>query len=161
MIRALVVYYSRTGYTRRIAEEIARALACDICPIQEEKARHGLLGYLRCAYEAVRHRQPPIAALAREPSQYDLVVVGTPVWGWSLSSPVRAFAERYRDRIAHVAFFCTMGGSGAERAFGELQQIMGRAPITTLGLTDREIDARTHQQKVDPFTAVLRESVIG
>jgi menaquinone-dependent protoporphyrinogen IX oxidase len=159
MIRALVVYYSRTGYTRRIAEEIVRALACDICPIQEEKARHGLLGYMRSAYEAVRHEQPPIAALARDPSQYDLVVIGTPVWGWSLSSPVRAFAQRYRDGLAHVAFFCTMGGSGAGKTFGELQQVTGRMPIATLGLTDGEIDAQTHQQKVDRFAAKLQELV--
>lgn len=159
MTRALVVYYSRTGYTRRIAEEIARALACDICPIEEEKARHGLLGYLRSAYEAMTRKQPMIAELARDPRQYELVVVGTPIWGWGLSSPVRAFAARYRDRLGRVAFFCTMGGSGAEKAFGELQQAVGRVPVATLGLTDGEIDARTHTQKLDRFASALREGI--
>jgi flavodoxin len=159
MTRALVVYYSRTGYTRRIAEEIARALTCDICPIQEEKARHGLPGYLRSVYEAVRRKQPTIAALACDPGQYDVIVIGTPVWGWSLSSPVRAFVQRYGHRFARVAFFCTMGGSGAQKVFGELQQIVRMAPVATLGLTDTEIDAQTHLQKVDRFTTALRELV--
>jgi len=157
MTRALVVYFSRTGYTRRIAEEIARSLACDICPIEEGKPRHGLLGYLRSGYEAVKRKQPTIAPLARDPGQYDLVIIGTPVWGWNLSSPVRAFAQRYRGRLPRVAFFCTMGGAGAEKAFGELEQAVGVAPLATLGLTDGEIDARTHSQKLDRFATLLRE----
>jgi menaquinone-dependent protoporphyrinogen IX oxidase len=156
---ALVVYYSRTGYTRRIAEEISRALACDICPIEEDKARQGLLGYLRSAYEAMTRKQATITQLARDPRQYDLIIIGTPVWGWSLSSPVRAFAERYRDRLARVAFFCTMGGLGAEKAFGELQKVLGRMPVATLGLTDGEIDAHKDAQKVDRFAAALGEPV--
>ena len=159
MSRALVVYYSRTGYTRRIAEEISRALACDICPIEEDKARQGPLGYLRSAYEAMTRKQATITQLARDPRQYDLIIIGTPVWGWSLSSPVRAFAERYRDRLARVAFFCTMGGSGAEKVFGELQQVVGRKPVATLGLTDSEIDAHKDAQKVDRFAAALGEPV--
>jgi flavodoxin len=155
--RVLVVYYSRSGYTRRIAEEIARTLAADICPIEEERARNGLPGYLRSGFEAVTRKEPPIVQLARDPRQYELVVIGTPVWGWSTSSPVRAFVTRYRDRLACVAFFCTMGGSGAQKVFMDLQQRAGHAPVATLGLTDGEIDAGTHVQKVERFVAAIRE----
>ena len=42
--------------------------------------------------------------------------LGTPVWFWSLSSPVRSWLEANPLRGKRFAFFCTMGGSGARRS---------------------------------------------
>ena len=50
--KVIVVYFSRTGYTKRVAEPLATALDATLCPITEPKSRLGLLGYSRCLWEA-------------------------------------------------------------------------------------------------------------
>jgi flavodoxin len=88
--RILVVYYSRSGSTRKIAEALSAALTCDLEEIVENKSRAGFFGYMRSLVEARQKRPSVIEPAKRDPSSYDLVVVGTPVWGWPVSSPVRA-----------------------------------------------------------------------
>jgi hypothetical protein len=44
MTDVLVVYFSRTGYTRRMAEEIARTIGADLEEIRDPTKRSGLLG---------------------------------------------------------------------------------------------------------------------
>jgi len=156
MSRILVTYFSRSGYTQRIAGQIARALGAEVCPIEEPGSRRGPVGYVRSLWEVARGRDADIATPAQEPAQFDLVVIGTPVWAWHLSSPARAFAHRYGGRIKHVAFFCTMGGKGAEQAFRELEQLVGKAPVATMALTDAEVDAGAAAAKIERFVEALR-----
>jgi len=88
--KALVVYYSRTGTTRRLAEVLAKALQADIEPVIDTKKRSGTLGYLRSVVEALQKRGAPIEPMRTDPRSYDLVVIGTPVWAWSVSLAVSA-----------------------------------------------------------------------
>ncbi|WP_430650081.1 flavodoxin family protein, partial [Bradyrhizobium liaoningense] len=75
--RILVVYYSRTGTTRKVAQSLSAALSCDSEEITEAGSRKGIFGYLRSAVEARRQIPSRIAATVRDPSLYDLVVIGT------------------------------------------------------------------------------------
>jgi flavodoxin len=156
MEKIMVAYFSRSGYTRGVAEQLARLLKAQLCPIEEPRSRSGPLGYVRSLWEATRGRDADISTPAQEPEQFDLVVIGTPIWGWHLSSPARAFAHRYGGKIKHVAFFCTMGGAGAEKAFGELEKLIGHSPVATLALTDKELDSGTANEKIDRFVEMLR-----
>lgn len=84
--KTLVVFYSRSGATRKIAQALSEALKCDLEEITEPKTRTGVLGYIRSLVEARRKRPSTIRPNKQDVSSYDLVVVGTPVWAWSLSS---------------------------------------------------------------------------
>lgn len=138
-MKVLVVYYSRTGHTRRLAERLARELRGSAMPITEPRSRLGFLGYQRSLFEAVAGRDATIDPPRRDPRDYDLVLIGTPVWGWSLSSPVRAFARQWGRKLKQVGFFCTMGSGGDRGAFDELRRLIGHAPLAELALTDREL----------------------
>ena len=52
-MKVLVVYYSRTGNTRFVAEAVAQSLKADIEEIRDRKNRMGIFGFLRCGYEAI------------------------------------------------------------------------------------------------------------
>ena len=52
-MKVLVVYYSRTGNTKFVAEAIAQSLEADIEEIKDKKNRMGVFGFLRCGYEAI------------------------------------------------------------------------------------------------------------
>jgi hypothetical protein len=152
-MKSLVVYYSRTGYTRRVAESLARRLNADLEPI-DAAPRPGVLGYLRCSLESLLKLQTAIRAPRHDPAAYGLVLVGGPVWFWGLSSPVRTWLQMRRRRLPQVAFFCTMGGSGAQHVFDTMAAVAGKRPLATLALTDRDIDEHG-QRWLEAFVQAL------
>lgn len=151
----LVVYFSRTGTTRKVAEAIARSVGADIEAIHEQKDRLGLRGYLRSAFDATLGRWVPIDAIGRDPTRYDLVIVGTPVWGWSLSAPVRAFLSNQARRLPRVAFFVTEGGGGDRRVFGQMAEVVGAEPVATLALVQRDVERGAATRAIESFVASL------
>ena len=157
--RSLVVYFSRTGHTKQVATSIAAALAADLEEIVDPTSRSGVTGYLRSGLEAAFHRLVPIGPTVREPSQYDLVVVGSPVWNMSVASPVRSYLHRHRNEFSRIAFFCTCGGRGGERAFDQMARVGRMKPVSTLVV--READVASSGAAIARFAADLSASSIG
>src|SRR5512137_2985896 len=155
MTKTLIVYHSRTGYTRRVAQDLAGRLGADLEEVQIVEPMYGLIGYALCAIEAIAGLAPALRPARKNPAAYDLVVVGSPVWFWSLSSPMRSWLEKFARRGKRFAFFCTMGSSGSSRVFDAMKELTGAEPIATLALTDGEVDARS-RAKLDAFVSELR-----
>ena len=154
---ALVVYFSRTGYTQRVAEHIAHAAGADCEPIKERSARTGFLGYWRSAREALRKSAIEIEPASANPRDYALVVLGTPVWAGNMSSPMRAYIARHKLDFGRIALFCTQGGSGGEKVLRTMADFCGRSPVATVCLNDSEIDRGLHGVKLQAFMAAFAE----
>jgi len=159
MKSCLLAFYSNTGRTRRVAEQIAKRLDCDICDIEERHPRGGWSGYLRSAFEAFTGRRPALQPQPYDPSRYALVLVGTPVWIGQVASPVRAFLAHHPLLQARLAVFCTYGGSGAEQALDSLERLAGKQPVTRLAVTDAEIDSGAGAHKVEAFVDRVRAAL--
>jgi hypothetical protein len=157
--KILVIFYSRSGTTRRIALALLAALGGSVEEIAEDRGRNGFLGYCRSVFEARRKRSATILPAKTDPRSFDLVVIGTPVWAWSVSSPVRAYLTANKDRLPAVAFFCTFGGAGSETAFAQMQDIVGKAPRATCAITARDIAAGGDGAQLADFARALRTPV--
>jgi flavodoxin len=155
--RLLVVYYSRTGITKKIAGSIASTLDADLDEIVDQTKRSGLLGYLRSGFQASFQRRVPIGPAIRDPAKYDLVAIGTPVWDRALSSPVRSYLHRHRNSFHDVAFFCTCGGRGADRVFAQMTELCTSRPVATLVVLDREVDQAGPM--IDRFATEIRHAI--
>jgi flavodoxin len=149
--RSLVVFYSRSGFTRTVAQEIAQAAVADVEELVDRTSRAGLFGYLRSGFDAARKRLTQLAPLAKSPADYDIVIVGTPVWNASVSTPVRTFLTLYKNALPEVAFFCTYGGRGSERAFAQMAGILGRAPRATVAIRDAEMETELAKARLREF----------
>jgi flavodoxin len=155
-VKTLVVYYSRTGHTHQVAKEIAARCNGDLEQILDDGVdRSGLWGYLRSGWQAFSGVTPDIRRAIRNPRDYDVVVIGTPVWNWSLAAPVRSYALQHAEQFKRVAFFCTEGGSGEASAFAELQRICGQAPLATITVKERQLDRPKHERPLRRFLAQL------
>jgi len=157
--RILVVYYTRTGTTQQLARWIAAAVDADLERIVDLRKRTGMLGYLRSGWEAGMRRVVPIEPPVRDPTQYDLVVIGTPIWAESVASPVRSYLETHRNELRTVAFFCTCGGRGDARVFAQMEQLCGVKPISTL--TVRESMIEDCARSVEKFAAAISRRAPG
>lgn len=139
MSRILVVYYSRSGHTDFVARQIAARCHADLERIQDRRPRQGVVGYLRSSLEALLGSCPAIERGRRRPGDYDLVIVGTPVWFWGVASPVRTWVQRHHAALNHVALFCTCGGSGHAKAMDDLERLCGHPSLARLALTERAV----------------------
>jgi flavodoxin len=157
MKKALIVFHSRTGHTRQVAQALGKRLDADLEEIRIVQPMMGALGYAMCAIEAIAGLAPALRPAHRDAAEYELVLIGTPVWFWSLSSPVRSWLES-NPLKRRVAFFCTMGGSGAARVFATMAELAGREPVATLALLEKELDGALGR-KVDDFAQALQADV--
>ena len=97
--KILVVYYSRTGTTKTVAEAIRDALGCEIDEIEDTKGRSGLIGWLMAGKDAGSGSLTKISGVDEEPSQYDVVVMGSPTWNGHMSTPIRTYITDNKDRL--------------------------------------------------------------
>ncbi len=154
-MKTLVVYYSRTGTTKKVGDLIASKLDADIEEIIDVKSRKGPIGYIVSGREAMKKVIPEIQDIKRQVKDYDILIIGTPIWGWNMSSPVRAYLEKIKNDVPQVAFFCTMGGSGDDKAFKEMESICHTVPKATLALITKEVVQERHEDKIEAFVGKL------
>jgi flavodoxin len=152
----LVVYFSRTGHTRKIALEIAAALGADIERIEEPRSRSGFFGYWRSGREAYRKQTTTIQAAQKQPSSYELVILGTPIWAGNMSSPIRTYVMENAGAFKRMAFFCTHGGTSGPKVLAGLAELCAVQPIATLAVTEREIATGAYADGVRRFVERLR-----
>lgn len=152
----LVAFYSRTGTTKKVAEDIAEALKCDVEEIFDTKKRAGIFGYLRCGVDAAFKRLTVLKEIQKDPASYDLIIIGTPIWASNISTPTRTYITEYKERFNKVVFFCTCGSGKADKAFKDMENLCGKKPLGVLELKNEEVLKREHLPKVEKFVEDIR-----
>jgi flavodoxin len=150
-MKILVVYYSRTGTTKKMAEAIASKLGAEIEEIKDTINRSGIKGYAISGRDAMKRKLTKLESIKLNPADYDLVIVGTPIWAWNVSVPIRTYLNEQKDKFKQTAFFCTMGGTGDEKAFSEMEGIVGKKPKAVLSVLTREAAKGDYSKKLDNF----------
>jgi len=135
--KILVVFYSRTGNTGKIGKKIAKILKADIDEIIDLKKRKGIVGWVISGKDSMQKEFTKIN-YNKDISNYDLVVIGTPIWAWTITPAVRTYLKNNKGKFGKVAFFCTCGGNKG-KSFQEMENIAGK-PICTLELRDKDLE---------------------
>jgi flavodoxin len=156
-MKILVVYYSRTGITKIVAEKLAAVLGADQEEIIDQSDRCGVIGYLRCGREAMKKILATIEEPRTDPAEYDLVIIGTPVWAGTMASPVRTYLTAQADKLKRVAFFVTQSGAGGNKTLDDMAELVRRKPVASLVVLSKEAVHSKYQEKLDQFVKVLKE----
>ena len=131
--KTLVVYYSKTGNTRTVAEAIAEKLGGDLEEINEQGA----------------------AISTKDPSSYDLVVIGTPVNGFRASTPIQGYLKQNKGKLPEVATYATYA-LWAAGTLGGMEKLAGKKPIVSQTFKAKEIKLGLIDEKVNGFVAALK-----
>ncbi len=153
-MKILVIFYSRTGTTKKVGENIANILKCDSEEIFDTKDRMGVMGYMQAGKDAMLKKLTKLKKIQKTSGLYDLVIIGGPVWGFTVSTPIRTYITE--NRFKNVAFFCTQGGSGAEKAFSEMERLAGKKPKALLVLRTKEVLDGSYSNKVKNFVKEIK-----
>ena len=95
----LVVYFSRMGYTKKVAYDIANSKNANILEITTTEKISGTLGFWWCGRYGMHKWRMNINKINENLKKYDKVIIVSPIWVFDLSSPVREFCYKYKDDI--------------------------------------------------------------
>ena len=148
-MKTLIVYYSRTNVTKDIANRLQKELDCDIEEITDGGKYDGRLGYMKGGMNASMGRTSDIDPISKNPSDYDLVIIGTPVWASNMATPVYTYLIKYNDQIKKMASFCTCISGGYEKALEKIAEVSGKTQVSTMFLNAKDVKNPT--EKINTF----------
>jgi flavodoxin len=149
-MKSLVVFYSRSGNTRIIAQAIANSLKSDIEEIIDKKKRAGRFGFFIAGKDATLKKLTKIDDIKTDPSKYDLIILGTPVWNGKMAPAIRTYIKEVKEKIRRVAFFVTADG-GVRRTFDDLAETIEKEPVAKLEVLKDEIKNDDFNTKIEEF----------
>ncbi|TIM26162.1 MAG: flavodoxin [Mesorhizobium sp.] len=108
----LVAYFTRTGNTRLIATQIARALEATLFQIVPAAVYPEDYETQVAQAEDERQRgfEPPLQATVPDLSSYETVFLGFPIWGMTAPSVIRSFLSQHDLSGKTLVPFITHGG---------------------------------------------------
>lgn len=131
MAKTLVAYFSCSGVTRRVAQQIASVTGGDLFEIAPE------VPYTRVDLDWTNKQsrstiemndpvcRPAIAGTVDDMGSYSTVFVGFPIWWYREPSIIDTFLEAYDFSNATVVPFCTSASSGIGGSATALAELAG------------------------------------
>ena len=121
--KVLVLYYSQTGNTKVVAEEIATRLGTDIEAIEAAVPYDGTYQETisRCLQEREAGTRPECQPIEADIADYDILFLGYPIWFGTYAPPVAALLDSISLKGKMVVPFCTFGSGGLDSSVRDLE----------------------------------------
>ena len=139
-MKVLIVYYSRTGVTKKIANILKEKLNADIEEITDNNHYKGKIGWIKGGFKASTGRLSEINPTSKNPSNYDLTIIGSPVWASNIATPVATYINRNIKDFKKIAGFVTCMSGGYEKALVKMSEECDKQLECTLALTTKDIE---------------------
>lgn len=129
--KVLVVYYSQTGATEKVAKEIQQQLNADIEAIEVENPYDGDFNatIARCQKEMESGEMPTVKPLKANIDDYDIIMIGYPVWFGTYARPIASLIESQKFEGKKVVTFCTFGSGGLQSSTSDLKAALPNAEV--------------------------------
>lgn len=160
-VKILVVFFSKTGNTKQVAESISKSFNCDIEEIKEKESRKGIFKNIIEIKDAILGNKTTICKTEKDPSKYDVVIIGTPVWASHITPAIRTYISENKDKIKCTAFFNTHGAEKPReiKAFKDVESITGKRTKALMDISKAEIKNGDYKKKIEIFRADLIEYI--
>ena len=129
--KILIAYYSKTGNTKRAAEEIAKMTDGTLHRIVPQKTYpDSYFATIAVAkWESLKGEKPALADKVEGIGGYDKILVGCPIWWFGCPQLIKTFMESYDFDGKKVYPFCTHGGSGPKNSTRDIKAICPGADV--------------------------------
>ncbi len=151
-MKTLVVYFSKTGNTRKIAKEISKKLNSDLDEITEMKKRGFFGKWISGGSESMKGKTSKIT-YKKDPKNYDLIILGGPIWAWHLIPPIRAYLEQNKENMKKLAFFVTLLGSEGS-SFDEVGKY--KKLTASMRVTNKNMKNSNYEKELNAFCSKLK-----
>ncbi len=142
--KSLVVYYSQTGATKKLAEIFQKAKSADVFEIATVTPYPSTYDSTIAAVGAQRESKqwPALVSAKADLAKYDTVYLGYPIMFGSFAPPVYTFLDSNDLSGKVVVPFCTYGSGGRKASAAELKTLEPNANVTlAYGISNKRITA--------------------
>jgi len=153
-MKTLVIYYSLDGNSALIAEKIKTATGAQICKIKTKDARKrtGIVKFFWALGQMLKGKKVQIVTEPVDINAFDLLILGTPVWGGSPASAMLSFLDKIEIKGKKVALYCCHAG-GMGKTFEILKDLLKGNTIA--GEIDflkaAQIESNTLKQRIEEW----------
>ena len=125
--KKLVLYYSETGSTKTVAEELQKQLGADIESIEAVNPYSG--NFQETMQRAQRDKEPEIKPLKADLKAYDVIYLGYPIWWGTTPMIINTFLESYDFSGKTVIPYATSGGTGIDQSIQDIRNEIPSADV--------------------------------
>ena len=147
--KILVAYFSHTGNTREIANQIHKIVGGDIFEIQAVTPYPDdhAAAVKQARQELESGYKPALKTKVENIKSYDLIFIGYPIWCGTIPAPVRTFLSECDFSGKTIVPFCTYGGSGLGRSVTDISKLCPKSTLLD-GFAILGSDVKTAQNEV-------------
>lgn len=147
--KILVAYFSHSGNTRRIAEQIHSLAGGDIAEIRAVQTypKEYREATRQAKKELEENLRPAISTKVADIDSYSVVFVGYPIWWGTMPMPVFTFLEGHNLKGKTIIPFCTHEGSRTGRSVEDIRRVCPSSTVRE-GLAVRGRDVQNAQEDV-------------
>lgn len=140
----LIIYFSHSGNTQRIAELIENNIGADMLVI--EAVQPYPEGFQAAVDEMSRQNKgkilPDFKQVSIDPQQYNRIFFGYPVWDSRLPPIVRTFLRDHNFNGCTIIPFNTHKGFGTGKSVNEIKEFAAGAKVKdALSINEKEIES--------------------
>jgi len=110
-----VVYFTRTGTSKRVAEKISNKLSCEAIQITDNMNWKGILGFLKGGFYASKNKDVDMKINGNLEGADELIVV-TPLWAGTVVPAIKTFLKT--TSVDKVHLVVTSNGSTIKNPSG-------------------------------------------
>lgn len=135
---ALVVYFSRLNYTKKIAYIKADEIHAEIVGIKSKEKTVGTLGFWWCGRFGMRGWPMETYPLEKDLAKYRTFILVTPIWVFRMCAPMRDFVQKNKDTLLKKDVYAIFNHfnpwlpKGAIREIKEYANVKGISSKTTM-----------------------------
>lgn len=149
----LIVYYSRSGNSRKIAYELKDLLNCHIDEIKDLKNRKGIGGFIKGGRDALKENITSINYENNLSHKYSKLILCGPIWAANISPALRTYILSNKKKFPKEIFYVSVyGGSGEEKYHEKMEEIFKGSITKLCTIKNKEI-------KTETFKSILRKSI--
>lgn len=140
-MKTLIIYYSESGSTQKVAETLAIKLECDLCRVKDLKKRTGFKNKITSSIDAFRENKTEIYPESLNLQEYNTIYFGTPTWANNPAPAIITMIDRCDLRGKDIVLFATMTGKGGQAAIKRMQEKVearGARVIETFSLKTKD-----------------------
>lgn len=143
-MKTAVLYYSRGGATKRVAEKLGKTFGADLYAVEPQKAYGGYLSaVLRNGTEKLRKKAAQVATKPVDFSDYDIVFVGFPVWYGTMPDFMQEYVKACKISGKHVIPFATAGANGKESSLAIVKELFSDCTVSDYFYTTKPDSSET------------------
>lgn len=155
-MKTLIIYYSRTGNNKKLAEELKDKLNCDIEEIIDKQNWKGFLGFIKGGYNSIKKNESDIEEGKLNPWDYDLILIVTPFWVGLIPPPTRTCLVKNKDKFRKVALAGVSGnGRDNEKAIKEFKDLTGKNDMYGLLIKEKDFKEGNYRDKLNNFVSKI------